>query len=94
MFRIYQYENTEEDEEHDSESLSKYKYTGQKRVFLLDQADNVPENRANYDILLDSLDLQNISDEIQIVCDFKLINIILGLQTCCSRYSCAFCPGC
>ena len=54
----------------------------------------MPESRANYDILLNSLDLHNISDEFQIVCDFKLINIILGLQTCASRYSCAFCIGC
>ena len=58
------------------------------------KADCVPENRANYDILLNSLDLHNISDDFQIVCDFKLINILIGIQTCASRYSCPFCIGC
>ena len=48
--------------------------------------DGVPENRANYDILLNSLDLHNISDDFQICCDFKLINILIGIQTCASRY--------
>ena len=50
----------EADEELEVESLSKYKNTGQKRVLLLSKADGVPENRANYDILLNSLDLHNI----------------------------------
>ena len=74
--------------------MSKYKYTGQNRVFLLAKADGVPENRANYDTLLGSLDLDNLSEDFQVVCDFKLINIILGIQTCTSRFGCAFCIGC
>ena len=45
----------EADEELQVESLSKYKNTGQKRVLLLAKADDIPENRDNYDILLNSL---------------------------------------
>ena len=84
----------EADEEVELESVSKYKYTGQNRVFLLAKADGVPENRANYDTLLGSLDLDNLNEDFQVVCDFKLINIILGIQTCTSRFGCAFCIGC
>ena len=84
----------EADEELEVESLSKYKNTGQKRVLLLAKADDIPENRENYDILLNSLDLHNVNDNFQVVSDFKLINIIIGIQTCASRYSCPYCIGC
>ena len=38
--------------------------------------------------------MRNINDNFQVVCDFKLINIIIGIQTCASRYSCPYCIGC
>ena len=55
----------EADEVIEVESLSKYKNTGQNRVLLLAKADDVPESRENYDILLNSLDLHNVSNEFE-----------------------------
>ena len=57
----------EADEELHVESLSKYKNTGQKRVLLLAKADDIPENRENYDILLNSLDLHNVNDNFPLI---------------------------
>ena len=44
-------------------------------------------------ILLDSLDLPSLSKDFQIVCDLKMINIILGIQSCSSLFGCPFCEG-
>ena len=55
----------EADEEIEVQSLSKYKNTGQNRVLLLAKADDVPESSENYDILLNSLHLHNVSNEFE-----------------------------
>ena len=41
--------------ENDENVLSKFKATGQQRVFVLAEASGVPENRTNVEILLNSL---------------------------------------
>ena len=85
----------EEHENHDDEEIhQRFRATGQKRVFLLAQADGVPENKHNMEILLDSLNLPLISQDYQTVCDLKLINILLGLQTCTAMFGCPYCESC
>ena len=44
-------------------------------------------------ILLESLDLPSLGKDFQIVCDLKMINIILGIQSCSSLFGCPFCEG-
>ena len=44
-------------------------------LLLLAKADGVPETYHNIKILLDSLDLPSLSEDFQIVCDLKIINI-------------------
>ena len=73
--------------------LKDFKPTGQKRVLTIAKADGVPEIRANVEILLDSLNLPELTEDFQLVCDLKLANIILGIQSCSSLYSCPYCEG-
>ena len=55
--------------------------------------DHVPENRHNIEKLLDSLNLPDFKEDFQITCDLKLINIVAGIQSCSSLYSCPYCEG-
>ena len=40
-----------------------------------------------------SASLPELEDNFQLVCDLKLANIILGIQSCSSLYSCQYCEG-
>ena len=82
------YEEVDEDN-----GIKDFKPTGQKRVLTIAKADGVPEIRANVEILLDSLNLPELTEDFQLVCDLKLANIILGIQSCSSLYSCPYCEG-
>ena len=75
------------------ENESDFNPGGSKRVLMLAKADGVPETYHNVKILLDSLDLPSLSKDFQIVCDLKMINIILGIQSCSSKFGCPFCEG-
>ena len=59
----------------------------------MSKADGIPETRANIETLLDSLNLPELEENFQLVCDLKLANIILGIQSCSSLYSCPYCEG-
>ena len=82
-----------ETEEEDEKALSQYKPTGQKRVMVVAKADEVPETRENVEILLNSLNFPELSKECQVVCDLKLCNFLLGIQSCSSRFGCPYCEG-
>ena len=59
----------------ENDDKSDFNNRGSKRVLLLAKADGVPETYHNIKILLDSLDLPSLSEDFQIVCDLKIINI-------------------
>ena len=77
----------------DENVLSRFKATGQQRVFVIAQADGVPECRNNVEILLDSLNLPLLSQDYKLVMDLKMINIVLGIQTITSMFGCPFCES-
>ena len=77
----------------DDEAPTNYKPTGKNRVFTIAKVDEVPENRHNVVKLLDSLNLPEFKKDFQITCDLKLINIVAGIQSCSSLYSCPYCEG-
>ena len=79
--------------ENDENVLSKFKATGQQRVFVLAEASGVPENRTNVEILLNSINLPLLSQDYQLVMDLKMTNIVLGIQTCTSMFGCPFCES-
>ena len=72
---------------------AKYKATGSKRVFLLAQVNGVPERRDNYKIIINSLNFASLGEDVPIVCDLKLISLILGIQTASSMHGCPFCDS-
>ena len=39
------------------------------------------------------LNLPDFKEDFQITCDLKLINIVAGIQSCTSLYSCPYCEG-
>ena len=44
-------------------------------------------------ILLESLNSRNWSNDFLLVCDLKLCNMLLGIQSCTSLHSCPYCEG-
>ena len=78
----------------ENENLNDFKVTGSKRVLVLAKADSIPENRYNIEVLWNSLNLNDVQLDFQLVCDSKLTNIILGIQSCTLLYACLFCDSC
>jgi hypothetical protein len=77
----------------DDDTKDDYKPTGQKRVLTVAKVDGVPETRHNMEIILTSLNLPDLGQDFQMVCDLKLCNIILGIQSCTALHGCPFCDG-
>ena len=86
-----------ESDEHDeaiSEKVSEnLKGTSSKRVLILAKADGVPETRHNVEIMLNAIRLHEIEDDFQVVCDLKMLNILLGIQSSTSLFGCPFCEA-
>ena len=80
-------ENLTEDDEL---VLDSYKPTGKNRVLVVGKVDGVPENRHNVELLLDSLKLPELNQEIEVVCDLKLVAIIIGIQTSSAMFGCPY----
>ena len=81
------------DKDEDNDTPEDYKPTGQKRVQVAAKVDEVPETRHNVEILLGSLNLPDLEEDFQLVCDLKLCNLILGIQSCTAMYGCPYCEG-
>ena len=65
---------------------------GARKIILLFMAEKVPENHTNIQRIMEILGLQEFqSIDLTLSSDLKLINIICGLQSHSSTYSCAFC---
>lgn len=69
------------------------KSTGTRRAFVAARVDGVPETYSNLTQLLSPLNLPTLDKDFGVVCDLKVINILVGLQSCSSRHSCPFCQG-
>ena len=77
-------------EGHDEETLKKYKATGSKRVLIAAKVDDIPENRQNIEILINSLNLPALAFDFKVVCDLKLTNLLLGIQSCTASFGCPY----
>ena len=62
-------------------------------VLILAKADGVPETRHNVEIMLDAIRLHEIEDDFQVVCDPKMLNILLGIQSSSSLFGCPYCEA-
>ena len=69
----------------------RYKDTSVKATYLLAIVENIPETRENVKIILDRLNLGEIEVGDCIAADYKLINILVGIQGHTSSCPCAFC---
>ena len=70
------------------------KSTGAKRTLIIARVDEVPECFENLEIIMNRLKLKQVKKEFALVCDVKLIDILVGLQGCSSMYPCPYCMGC
>ena len=69
--------------------------TSGKRVLILAKADGVPETRRAYvEIMLNAMNLCELQDYFQVLCDLKMLNICMGIQSCSSLFGCSFCESC
>ena len=80
-----------ESDEHDEAISEKVSGTSSKRVLVLAKADGVPETRHNVEIMLNAIRLHEIEEDFQVVCDLKMLNILLGIQSSTSLFGCPFC---
>jgi hypothetical protein len=69
---------------------SKYKASGSKRVLILATVEDVPENNFNMEVIFRTLNLNDLQQEYTIVCDLKLMAILLGISSCTSMHSCPY----
>ena len=69
-----------ESDEHDEAISEKVSATSSKRVLVLAKADGVLETRHNVEIMLNAIRLYEIEEDFQVVCDLKMLNILLGIQ--------------
>ena len=53
--------------------------------------DNIPECYFNSKVMLDKLNLNEINQDFKIVCDLKVVDILLGIQSTSSTHSCPYC---
>ena len=67
------------------------KDTSVKATYLLAIVENIPETRENVKIILDRLNLGDIEVGDCIAADYKLINILVGIQGHTSSCPCAYC---
>ena len=78
-------------ETHEKDRL---KSTGVKRTLIVARVDDIPECYENLSIIMERLKLKDVKKEFSLVCDIKLIDILVGLQGCSSMYPCPYCLGC
>ena len=78
----------------EKEEKNRYKSTGVKRTLVVARVDQVPECYENLEIVMNRLKLKRLSKQFALVCDVKLIDILVGLQGCSSMYPCPYCMGC
>ena len=72
---------------------NRYKSSSTHRVIIGARVDNVPECYYNLKVLLDSLNLHDLSKNYRLVCDLKVMNMLLGIQSCSSMHPCPYCNG-
>ena len=71
-------------------SCQSFKDSSAKRTIVLACVCGVPESHKNLKIIFEKLKLNEFSYPFKIVTDFKLINMINGLQSSSSTYPCAY----
>ena len=86
-------EKSGEERRKESEYRNRSKSTGCKRCLVVGRVDNVPENRANVKVLVDTLKLSDLQKDFKIVADIKLIDIMTGIQSTSATHPCPYCKG-
>ena len=82
-----------EDRRKESELKDQYKSSSTYRVIIGARVDCVPECNHNLKVLLDALELPRLHKDFRIVCDLKVVDILLGIQSCSAIHSCPYCEG-
>lgn len=79
--------------ENDPEYFKKYKSAGINKLFIIGLGPKLSESYANIKSLFETLDLQSICGicSYTFAADFKLIMILLGLQSNSSTHTCPWC---
>ena len=87
-------EKDKKDRLKEPEEKARLKSTGVKRSLIIARVDEVPECYENLETIMARLQLKKLKKEFSLVCDIKLIDILVGLQGCSSMYPCPYCMGC
>ena len=70
------------------------KSTSVKRCLVIGRVDSVPENYENVKVLVEKINIPELRKDFCLVCDIKLIDIMVGIQSTSSIRPCPYCNGC
>ena len=80
-------------EDHTSDEVNdELMSTSSKQVLVLAKVDVFPETRHNVELML-NMNFQYIGDDFQVVCDLKMLNILLKIHSSTSLFGCPFCEA-
>ena len=86
-------EKSGKERKRDKKLENKYKSTSTHRVMVVGRVDSIPETHHNLKTLLEKLNLPELSHTFARSADLKLVDILLGIQSCTSIHSCPYCLG-
>ena len=72
---------------------NRYKSSSTQRVIIGARIDDVAECYYNLEVLLDTQNIQDLSKNFRLVCDIKVMNMLLGIQSCSSIHPCLYYNG-
>ena len=75
------------------DSEAKFKSSGTIRTIVLSCVQDIPENYWNLKIVFEKLKIDHFFAKKYIISDFKLINIVNGMQSSSSTYPCPYCKA-
>ena len=87
------YEKPKTERQKEASIKNRYKSTSTHRVVIGARVDNIPECYYNLKVMLDKLKLNEINQDFKIVCDLKVVDILLGIQSTSSTHCCPYCHG-
>ena len=75
------------------DSEAKFKSSGTIRTIVLSCVQDIPENYWNLKIVFEKLKIDHFFAKKYIISNFKLINIVNGMQSSSSNYPCPYCKA-
>jgi hypothetical protein len=81
------------DPNRDPNTKEKFKSTGCHKILIPAIVRDIPENYDNLSVILESINLSELSKKYKVIGDLKIYNILLGMQHSSAMHACPYCEG-